>query len=151
MPKKNFLYFFLKNTDLKNFLIFSQKKDFLIFRETGLSYIFSEKKLFLHFGKWNFLTLRIKKFRRELSELKKLKEKQKNTLKKFLIFGKWNFLAPRLENFLYFRRELFEHEKQRLLIFLSEKFFPHFWTTADQAIKEKSLLCSGINADNFVG
>ena len=35
-PEKNFLYFFLKKEKIKKFVIFSEKKAFLIFRETEL-------------------------------------------------------------------------------------------------------------------
>ena len=38
---------------------------------------FLKKKFFLYFGKWSFLVLRFKNFRRELSELKKKKKKKK--------------------------------------------------------------------------
>ena len=71
--------------------IFS-KQVFLIFREMELFgskikkfLIFSQKKIFLYFGKWNFLGLRFKNFRREYSELKKLKKK-KHPEKNFLHF-----------------------------------------------------------------
>ena len=59
---KIFLFFPKKKPALKNFLIFSPKKIF--------SYILGNGT-FLSFEKWNFLTLRIKKFRRELSKLEK--------------------------------------------------------------------------------
>ena len=47
--------------------------------------MFSRKKVFLYFRKWNFLALRTKNFRREPSWLEKYK---KPTLKKFLYFRK---------------------------------------------------------------
>ena len=56
----------------KKFLIFSQKKVFLTFRET------ENLKSFLYFGKWNFTTLRLKNF---IHFLKR---------KLFLYFRKWN-------------------------------------------------------------
>ena len=69
-----------------------------------LSYIFSKKKFFLYFGKWNFLASTLKIF---LYFLKKSfsyilgNETFLYFLKKsvFLYFAKWNFLALRLENF----------------------------------------------------
>ena len=79
--------------------------------------IFSQKKFFLYFGKWSFLVLRFKNFRRELSELKK---KKKNTPKKFLYFGKLNPLAPSLKNFLYFKSELAKPGKQKFLYSLKK-------------------------------
>ena len=68
----------LSGPKIKKILIFYQKKFLFIFQEMELSgpkierlsYIFL-KKFFLYFGKWNFLALRLKNFRRELSELKK--------------------------------------------------------------------------------
>ena len=57
--------------------------------------IFSQKKFFLYFGKWNFLFLRFKNFRREFLEPKKFK---KPLWKNFFYFRKWNFLTPSLKN-----------------------------------------------------
>ena len=65
-PALKFLYIFsLKKSTLKKFLIFSQKNLFLHFGKMEL----------LYFRKWNFLALSIKRFRRKLSELKKFKKK----------------------------------------------------------------------------
>ena len=82
--KKN-SYIFLKITALKKFLLFSQKKFFLYFRKwnflaTSLKnfYIFFPKNFFLYF--W-----------REISELKKLKNSnQKTFFNIFLLFSKKN-------------------------------------------------------------
>lgn len=87
-----------------NFFIFSQKKAFLTFRETKLSYVFL-KKVFLYFRKGNFSTRKGKNFRMELSELKKYP-----TL--FFIFQKMGFSSPKLEKLSIFREELAKSEKQ---------------------------------------
>ena len=69
---------------IKNFLIFSQKKVFLIFREMKLS---SPKlKKLLIFQKRTFRPQKIKK----------------NTLKKFLIFQEIELSSPKLKKLLYF-------------------------------------------------
>ena len=83
---------------------------------------FLKKKFFLYFGKWSFLVLRFKNFRRELSELKKTKKTttKKNTPKKFLYVGKLNPLAPSLKNFLYFKSELAKPGKQKFLYSLKK-------------------------------
>ena len=74
----------LSGCNIKKFLIFSQKKAFLI--------LWKSRKNSLHFRKRNFLIFQ-----------------ETETLKSFLYFmnfGKWYFLAPSLKNFLYFRKEL---------------------------------------------
>ena len=49
--------------------------------------IFSQEKFSIYFGKWNFFQKKAVIFwEMELYELKKIKKKKKNTLKKFLIF-----------------------------------------------------------------
>ena len=78
----------LSNSNIKKFLIFSQKKAFLIFRETE-----TPKKLFIY-------------------------KKIKPLLNCFLYFGKWNFLALSFKKFLYFRKELIGPANKKFLIFL---------------------------------
>ena len=65
--------------------------------------IFSQKKLFLYFGKWKFFKKR-HIFQEGNFQARKLK-KTHPTVKKNLYFGKWNFVTPKLKTFLYFRRE----------------------------------------------
>ena len=82
---KKILIFFLKITTLKKFLIFSQKKFFLYFRKWNFLakslknfYIFFPNNFFLYF--W-----------REISELKKLKKSNRKIfLNIFLLFSKKN-------------------------------------------------------------
>ena len=130
MSPKKFLIFRemeLSCSNLKKFLIFSQKK---------------KRKLFLYFGKCNFLifqkTKTPKKFiifqkteipkrillfqEMELSYIlgrnfSSLKNKKAPLWKFFLYFRKWNFVAPSLENFLFFRRELAKPENQNFPFF----------------------------------
>ena len=80
---KNIFFYFAK----WNFLIFSQKKAFLIFQEA------ETLKSFLYLGNGTFR-----------AQKKKIKKKKKSTPKKFLqeIFPKINFKAPWLKSFLYF-------------------------------------------------
>ena len=66
--------------------------------------IFSQKKFFSYFAKWNFPAPRLKNFRRELSDLKKFLKK--STLKKILIFQEMEFSSPNLKKLLYFKRKL---------------------------------------------
>ena len=95
--------------------------------------------MFLYFGKWDFKTLRLKKFLyflkkkaflifRKMKLFKKhsifqegtsrARKIKKPTLKNFLYFGKWNCLALRSAKFfLYFRREHAKPENQKFVIF----------------------------------
>ena len=59
--------------------------------------IFSQKKLFLYFGKWN--PLKNLFFRRELSEPKTF---ETLTQKKFLIFREMELSRHKIRNFLIF-------------------------------------------------
>ena len=76
---------------------------------------FSKKKLFLYFGKWNFLVLR---------------------LKNCYIFSK--------KEFLYFKKELAQPERQkqihskRISYIFSKKVLFMFRITADRAVKQLS-------------
>ena len=76
--------------NIKRFLIFSQKKAFLMF------WVTKTRKNFLY-------------FKRELSNSKNEKIPP---LKCFLYFQKWNFPVVSLKNLLYFRKELIETENQ---------------------------------------
>ena len=76
----------LSDCNVKKFLIFSQKKACVIFRET-------EKKLFYISG--NFLH-----FKKLLSKLKK--KKKKPTLEKFLIFWKMQLSSHKFKKLLIF-------------------------------------------------
>ena len=62
--------------------------------------MFSQKKLFLYFGKRNFPAERLENYTREISELEKL---EKLALKKKSFFGKRKFLATSLKKKLYFQ------------------------------------------------
>ena len=134
---------------IKNFLIFSRKKVFLIFRERELSCpkikkfqkaTFQTRKLkyplwknVLYFGKWTFLVPTLKNCYQEWTfQARKLK---KSTLKKkSQMFRKMEISSPKLKKLLYFRRELAKPEKQKFLIFL-EKVLPYFGMIADQIVK----------------
>ena len=125
-----FFSFFLKKPALKNFIIFSQKKNSLYFQESKLSYIFF-KKFFLYFGKGIFRTLVHLELGAYLEPWYVQNPRHIQTLsniyngmfcknsylvhflaqarkikvyppKNSLYFGKWNFLALILKNFLYF-------------------------------------------------
>ena len=105
----------LSGSNIKKFVIFSQKKSFLIFREleTTKNSLYFRKRNFLIFQETETLK-NLLYFRREFSSQK---NKKKTLLKCFLYFGKWNFLAPSLKNSFYFRKELIEpeHETKYLL------------------------------------
>ena len=133
---------------IKNFLIFSRKKVFLIFRERELSCpkikkfqkaTFQTRKLkyplwknVLYFGKWTFLVPTLKNCYQEWTfQARKLK---KPTLKKKVkYFGKWKFLAPSLKN-SYISGGNLQSLKNKFLIFL-EKVLPYFGMIADQIVK----------------
>ena len=68
----------------KIFLVYSQKCFSFILRNGTFLY-FLKMMFFLYFGKWNFLSPRLKNIRRELSKIKKQKI---STLKKVLYFSK---------------------------------------------------------------
>ena len=91
---KTFLILFAKKPALEKFLIFSQKNGFLHNSENGA---FSEKRFSYISG--NFLALRLKNFRRDLSELKK----KRPILKKFLLFWEMEPSSPRIKIFLIFQ------------------------------------------------
>ena len=124
---------------IKNFLIFSRKKVFLIFRERELSCpkikkfqkaTFQTRKLkyplwknVLYFGKWTFLVPTLKNCYPEWTfQARKLK---KPTLKKkSQIFREMEISSPKLKKLLYFRRELAKPEKQ--ISYISWKSSPVF-------------------------
>ena len=62
--------------------------------------IFSQKKIFLYFGKCNFLKKKFLYFRRELSELEKLKKN--SALNKFSIFLEMKLSSPKIKTFFVF-------------------------------------------------
>ena len=88
-PEK-FLIFFPKNTCSEKCLIFSQKKAFLIFRETKLSHIFLRKYFFIsrYFAKWNFPAVRFQNFSRELPKFQKKKKRKENTRNRTFLLPK---------------------------------------------------------------
>ena len=110
---------------------------------------FLKKKFFLYFGKWSFWALKFltfsqksfsyisgnRAFQEETFRARKIK---KPTPKNFLYFGKWNFLALRLKTFLYFRRELFELEKQKFISL--KKVLPTFLDGCWSSRKRKKSL-----------
>ena len=79
----------ISNPKVKNFLIFSQKKPFLIFQETEtpekVPYI-SENGTFLYLRKWRKTSYISGRNFPSSKNLKKKKKKKKITLKNFLIF-----------------------------------------------------------------
>ena len=91
-PARENVLYFRKRKPRKNFLYFLKGKLLVNFGKMEL----------LYFRKQNFLTLKIKKFKREFPSLKN----EKPTLKK------WHFLATRLETFLYFSKELAKCEEK---------------------------------------
>ena len=66
----------------------------------------------------------------------------------FLYFREWNFLVPRLRKILTFQEGIFPARKNKISYISLKKFIPHFWMTADQAVKEKNLFYSGMDADH---
>ena len=62
--------------------------------------MFSQKKLFLYFGKRNFPAARLENYTREISELEKL---EKLALKKKIIFRETEISSPKLKKKLYFQ------------------------------------------------
>ena len=76
----------LSSYNIKNFLMFSQKKAFVIFQETE-----TPQNCF-YIKKWNFII-----FQEVTFGVRKMKNK--SLLKSFLYFRKWNILVPSLKNF----------------------------------------------------
>ena len=124
--KWNFLTLRLKN------LFYFTTPTSIFFLGNNLLTFFLEKNSFwnfLHFGKWNFLTAKLKSsyislkkgffifWEMELScsKFKKLQEgtfqawkiKKESLWKYFLYFRKWNFLAQTLKNFYTFSKKIF--------------------------------------------
>ena len=91
----------LSGLNIKKFVIFSQKKSFLIFREleTTKNSLYFRKRNFLIFQETETLK-NLLYFRREFSSQK---NKKKNTLKMFLIFRKMEFSSPKLKKLLLFQ------------------------------------------------
>ena len=135
-PKKNLIFreMELSGCNVKKFLIFSQKKACLIFRET-------EKELFYISG--NFLH-----FKKLLSELKK--KKKHPPLKNSLYFGKYNFLATSLKNFLYFRRN-FQSLKKTSKKSALKKFLVSYVFTIFKAVKHRKIPCEAKIQHIFYG
>ena len=75
----------LSSSNIKKFLTFSQKKAFLIFRETE-----TPQKIPLYFRKRSFLMFQEAETLKNFLYFRKLK-----SLKSFLYFRKWNFLVPK--------------------------------------------------------
>ena len=93
----------LYSSIIKKFLIFSQKKVFLIFQEVELSHILGNtnpksRKNSLYFRKWFFLTFKEVTFR-----VRKIKKKRsKKTYLK--IFQEMDFLTPNFKKSCFFRK-----------------------------------------------
>ena len=83
---------------------------------------FLKKKFFLYFGKWSFLVLRFKNFRRELSELKKKKKKKKKNSEKVLIFREIKPSCPKLKKFLIFQKRTCKAWKTKISYISLKKF-----------------------------
>ena len=98
--KKFFIFWKMKlfGSNIKKFLIFSQKKDFLIFRETKTSINY------LHFRKRNFFITQQTSYISR-SNGPSSKNKKTHSEKMSYISGKWKVLAPNFKNLLYFRRK----------------------------------------------
>ena len=98
--KKFFIFWKMKlfGSNIKKFLIFSQKKDFLIFRETKTSINY------LHFRKRNFFIIQQTSYISR-SNGPSSKNKKTHSEKMSYISGKWKVLAPNFKNLLYFRRK----------------------------------------------
>ena len=88
----------LFGSNIKKFLIFSQKKDFLIFRETKTSINY------LHFRKRNFFITQQTSYISRSNDPSS-KNKKTHSEKMSYISGKWKVLAPNFKNLLYFRRK----------------------------------------------
>ena len=111
----------LSNSKIKKFIIFL-KKAFPTFQlkphpSPHLKKKFRPEKNSLYFEKWNFLTLRLKRFRKRKPRKKTfLIFQETEALKKHLIFQETEpFSTPR-KNFLYFRNVNLER-KRNFLIF----------------------------------
>ena len=98
--KKFFIFWKMKlfGSNIKKFLIFSQKKDFLIFRETKTSINY------LQFRKRNFFITQQTSYISR-SNGPSSKNKKTHSEKMSYISGKWKVLAPNFKNLLYFRRK----------------------------------------------
>ena len=108
LPLKNFLYFLTPTLKFLWKKTCSEKISYI--SRNGISdpkikkvLIFSQKKFFPYFWKWNFPARRLKNFRRELSELDKTKKKHSEKIS--YIFRKWIFLAPKLKNSYTFSKK----------------------------------------------
>ena len=88
----------LSGSNIKKFLIFSQKKDLLIFRETKTSINC------LYFRKRNFFITQQTSYISR-SNVPSSKNKKTHSEKMSYISGKWKVLAPNFKNLLYFRRK----------------------------------------------
>ena len=106
----------ISNSNVKKFVIFCQKKP-VLFQETKTRkkfLTFSQKKVFLSFGKWKTFQgmeplKNILHFRRELLGSKNEKKP-------------WNFLASSLKNFFYLRRN-FQSSKNHIFLYFSTKSY----------------------------
>ena len=117
----------LSNSNIKKFLIFSQKKAFLIFQETENPkkfLIFSQKKAVLIFPETETLKIFLMFLKTELSYIS-----GNGNPKKLLIFQEVNFQARKnkknlpQKSFLYFRKL---KPKKNFLYFLKRKLFLYF-------------------------
>ena len=89
-------------------------------------------KNLLYFGEWNFLAPKLKNFRRELSDLKKLKN---TTLSFFIYTEKCNLTAQTLKSLIFYPKSKFSYiiaklEKQKCII---------FWEMELSILKNKSF------------
>ena len=131
---------------MKKFLIFSQKKAFLVFHETEAP----PKKIPYISGNWNSKKLFI--YQERGSKLEKNKQKKLGKCLKFpeiaLSFLALSFLAPSLKNLIYFRRNF-----QSMKIKNSLNFFSHFMFAEGELFKHKhkrkAFLISSLYRSNF--
>ena len=102
----------LCSSNIKRFLIFSQKKAFLIFRETKIPkkfLIFQGTELSYISGNGS-----PKKLQEVTSRAQKMKKK-KTLWKIHLHFRKWSFLASTLKNFLIFQEITCKSWKSKII------------------------------------
>ena len=109
-----------------------------------ISKSFLKKTFFLYFGKWNFLTSRLKAFRMELSKPKKW---NKPTPKKFFVIREMDLPSPKLKkalivlwkNFFFLVGNLQSPENIDFLYF-GELNFGKFWELSSSQIKKIQYL-----------
>ena len=129
IPRCNLLYHSVSRKlqgHLAHFLAQTQKLK--IIHSKHIFHVFSKKKFFLYFVKWNFLALRLKDLLYfKIPTFKFFFEKFLIFfLEKFIIFQEMELSCPKLKKLLYFRKELAKPEKQKPCYISLKKFSPNF-------------------------